>query len=163
MKTPLRAALLLATVRSIVAAQPGPTAAGCVVDAVTRQPLSHVAVTARGGSATTVTDSLGFFILRGIRVVADRPGFGPSVSPRDTVILIFSKPGLYLPDWERISAKAQSPIPLLDVRLRPYYFGLGAFRTVRLDTSAFSRSNKPRWAALHRACVAAVQKPALGT
>jgi hypothetical protein len=163
MNTLLRAALLVTTVGSIAAAQPGPTAAGCVVDAVTRQPITHVAVTVRGGSVTTVTDSLGFFILRGIRVVADRSGFGPSVSPRDTVILIFSKSGLYLSNWEYVSAKARSPIPLLDVRLRPHYSGLGDLRTVRSDTSASALANRPRWEALHRACVAAVQKTTQGT
>jgi hypothetical protein len=100
MNTLLRATLLLTACGRIAASQMERTAIGCVVDAVTKQPLAQVAVTVRDRSASTVTDSLGFFILRGIRDVGDGPRSRPSVSRHDSTILIFTKAGLYTSNWE---------------------------------------------------------------
>jgi len=66
MNTLLRAALLLTTSGSVATSQAARTVVGCVVDNVTKQPLTQVSVTVLGRSATTFTDSLGFFILRGM-------------------------------------------------------------------------------------------------
>lgn len=165
MNTLFRAALLLAAAGRIAAAQVERTAAGCVVDAVTKQPVRNVAVAVRGGSATTVTDSLGFFLLRGIRQVAERPGYGPSVSERDSVILIFTKSGLYAPNWEPVSVRARSPIRLFNVRLVRQPLGLlgAGSPATRSDTSSYARTHRPLWDAQYSACVAAVQKALQGT
>ena len=164
MNTLLRAALLLTTAGSVATSQAQRTVIGCVVDNVTKQPLPQVAVTVLGGSDTTVTDSLGFFALRGIRDVVDRHRFAHVVIPRDSIILVFQKNALYTSTWARVPLRARSPIPLVNVGLRRSSESLGFSRIAKADTAAaYVRTNRPRWEALHRACVAAVQKTAQGT
>jgi len=164
MNTLLRASLWLIAAGRIGAAQAERTATGCVVDAVTKQPLTRVTVTVLGRSASTVTDSLGFFVLRGIREVGDGPRSRPLVSRHDSIILVFTKSGLYTSNFEYVADSVRSPVQLVDVRLRSERLGLNLLPAVRSDTAtAYARTNRPRWEALHRACVAAVQKTAQGT